>query len=266
MSHTQTKELNKITLGSMDFYVIEFEGTIPADADIETEANMIGRTKNGATINYTTNWYTAESDDGKAKKRKLTGESATIGYGNITWNGNTLSKLIATARTNETSSKRTTKIGGISNDNGKRYLIRGVYKDGVDGDVRITGVGVNTGGWESVYSPTQESVINATFELEPRMDNEGTLLVYEEEVIETAVGVSLDMHTAAVAVGSTVALTATTKPAGSTVTWSSDNTSEATVSDGTVTGVAAGTVKITASVTVDDTTYSDSCIVTVTGA
>ena len=146
MSHTQTKELNKITLGSMDFYVTEFTGSVPADNVIEVEDNMIGRTKNGATINYTTNWYTAESDDGKAKKRKLTGESATIGYGNITWNGNTLSKLIATARTSETNSKRTTKIGGISNDNGKRYLIRGVYKDGVDGDVRITGVGVNTGG------------------------------------------------------------------------------------------------------------------------
>ena len=264
MSHTQTKELNKITLGSMDFYVVEDEGTIPADNVIEVESNMIGRTKNGATVNYTTNWYVAESDDGKAKKRKLTGESATIGYGNITWNGNTLAKLMATARTTEDASKRTTKIGGVSNDNGKRYLIRGVYKDAIDGDVRITGVGVNTGGWEAVFAPAQETVINPTFELEPRMDEEGTLLIYEEEVIEAAVGVFLDKHTATVAVGSTVALTATTKPAGKTVTWSSDNTSEATVSDGTVTGAAAGTVKITASVTVNDSTYTDSCIVTVT--
>lgn len=185
MGHTQTKELNKITLGSMDFYVVEYTGTIPADTAIEVESNMIGRTKNGATINYTANWYLAESDDGKAKKRKLTGETASIGYGNITWNGNTLSKLISTARTTEASSKRTTKIGGVSNYNGKRYLIRGVYKDAVDGDVRITGVGVNTGGWESVYSPTQESIINPTFELEPS-DNEGTLLIYEEEIIEPA--------------------------------------------------------------------------------
>ena len=265
MSHTQTKELNKITLGSLDFYVTEFTGSIPADNVIEVEENMIGRTKNGATINYTSNWYVAESDDGKAKKRKLTGESATIGYGNITWNGNTLSKLIATARTSEADSKRTTKIGGISNDNGKRYLIRGVYKDGVDGDVRVTGVGVNTGGWESVFSPTQESVINPTFELEPRLDDDGTLLIYEEEVIEGAKGVTLDKHAASIAVGGTVALTATSAPAGQTVTWASDNTSEATVSDGTVTGVAAGTVKITASATISGTTYTDSCIVTVTG-
>lgn len=187
MGHTQTKELNRIPLGSMDFYVVEFSGTIPQDSAIETESNMIGRTKNGGTVNYSSTWYEAASDDGKARKRKLTAESASISYGNITWNGNTISKLVATARTSEESNKRTTKIGGIVNDNGKRYLIRGVHKDTVDGDVRITGVGVNTGGWEAIYSPTQETIITPTFELEPKLDNDGTLLIYEEEVVEAAV-------------------------------------------------------------------------------
>lgn len=187
MSHTQTKELNRIQLGSMDFYVIEFTGIIPEDSVIETEENMIGRTKNGGTINYTANWYLAESDDGKAKKRKLTGESATIGYGNITWNGYTIATLVATARVSEKNGKRTTKIGGVTNNNGKRYLIRGVHRDATDGDVRITGVGVNTGGWEAVYNPAQETIINPSFELEPKLDNDGTLLIYEEEVIEDAV-------------------------------------------------------------------------------
>lgn len=186
MGHTQTKELNRIPLGSMDFYVVEFSGTIPQDSAIETESNMIGRTKNGGTVNYSSTWYEAASDDGKARKRKLTDESASISYGNITWNGNTISKLVATARTSEESNKRTTKIGGIVNDNGKRYLIRGVHKDPVDGDVRITGVGVNTGGWEAIYSPTQETIITPTFELEPKLDSEGTLLIYEEEVVEAA--------------------------------------------------------------------------------
>lgn len=187
MSHTQTKELNRIPLGSMDFYIVEFTGgTIPADNVIETEANMIGRTKNGATVRYNATWYLAESDDGKAKKRKLTGENASIAYGNITWNGNTLKKLIATARVTEADGKRTTKIGGITNDDGKRYLIRGVHKDAVDGDVRITGVGVNTGGWEAVWSPTQETVLNPTFELEPKLDADGTLLIHEEEIVEAA--------------------------------------------------------------------------------
>lgn len=187
MSHTQTKELNKIPIGSMDFYVTEWTGTIPPDEELETESNMAGRTKNGATVSYTANWYTAESDDGKAKKRRLTGESATINYGNITWNGRTLERFIATARVEEKNGKRTTKIGGVQNDNGRRYLIRGVHHDKVDGDIRVTGVGVNTGGWEAVFRPDSETVITPTFELEPVLDNEGTLLIYEEEVIESAV-------------------------------------------------------------------------------
>lgn len=185
MSHTQTKELNRIPFGSMDFYVTEWTGTLPSAAELETEKNMIGRTKNGATVTYTANWYTAESDDGKATKRRLTGENASISYGNITWNGDTLEKLIATARTEEKDGKRITKIGGIMNDNGKRYLIRGVYHDAVDGDIRITGVGVNTGGWEAAFKPDGETVIQPTFELEPKLDDEGTLLIYEEEIIES---------------------------------------------------------------------------------
>lgn len=184
MSHTQKKEINKIPLGSMDFFVVPWTGTIPEDKELEKESNMIGRTKNGATINYTANWYTASSDDGKAKKRKLIDESASISYGNITWSAKTINTLIATARTTESDGKRKTKIGGVQNDNGLRYLIRGVHKDKVDGDIRVTGVGVNTGGWESVFSPNNETVVTPTFELEPLMDDEGTLLIYEEEVIE----------------------------------------------------------------------------------
>lgn len=183
MSHTQTKELNKIPLGSMDFYVTEWTGTIPADNALEIEKNMIGRTKNGATVNYGAEWYAAESDDGKAKKRRLVKETASISYGAITWNANTISALIATARVEETSGKRTAKIGGVANDNGKRYLIRGVCHDAVDGNIRITGIGVNTGGWEAAFKTDSETVIQPTFELDP-IDSDGTLLLYEEEVIE----------------------------------------------------------------------------------
>lgn len=78
--------------------------------------------------------------------------------------------------------------------------------------------------------------------------------------------VALDKSTATVAAGSTVSLVATTIPAGETVTWSSDNTSAATVSSGTVTGVAAGSATITASITVGGKTVTDKCVVTVTAA
>lgn len=54
-------------------------------------------------------------------------------------------------------------------------------------------------------------------------------------------------------------------PAGATVTWESSATGKATVdSNGYVEGVEAGTAVITASIEVDDVTYSDACTVTVT--
>ena len=52
-----------------------------------------------------------------------------------------------------------------------------------------------------------------------------------------------------VAIEGTLSLTAGSIPDGATVTWASSDTSKATVSNGTVTGVAAGTVTITASAT-----------------
>ena len=62
-------------------------------------------------------------------------------------------------------------------------------------------------------------------------------------------------------VGATKALTATTIPANQTITWTSDKTSVATVSNGTITAVAKGTANVTATITVGEgasaKTYTD---------
>lgn len=80
--------------------------------------------------------------------------------------------------------------------------------------------------------------------------------------------VSIAEATASVAVGSTVALTVdSVYPAGATITWTSGTAAKATVSaDGVVTGVAAGSSVITATITVGGTTYTDTCNVTVTSS
>lgn len=83
-------------------------------------------------------------------------------------------------------------------------------------------------------------------------------------VIVSATGVSLDKTSAEIAVGATETLVATVAPANATnktVTWKSSNTSVATVADGVVTGVAAGTATITA--TTEDGGFTATCTVTV---
>lgn len=80
-----------------------------------------------------------------------------------------------------------------------------------------------------------------------------------------ATGVTLDKPSASVKLGKNLTLTATVSPADATnknVTWSSDNESVATVSDGVVTGVATGSALIT--VTTEDGSHTASCAVTVT--
>lgn len=66
------------------------------------------------------------------------------------------------------------------------------------------------------------------------------------------------------AVGETEQLVAVTVPAGAAVTWTTSNDTKVTVSEtGLIEGVAAGTANITASIEVDDATYTDVCVVTV---
>lgn len=64
--------------------------------------------------------------------------------------------------------------------------------------------------------------------------------------------------------GKTETLVAGTNPAEQVVTWTSSNTSVATVVSGLVTAVAEGTATITATMTYDGANYSDTCAVTVT--
>ena len=80
--------------------------------------------------------------------------------------------------------------------------------------------------------------------------------------------VTINKHATSLAVDATETLTAVTVPAGETVTWSSASTATAEVtSGGVVTGKAQGNTVITAAITKDGVTYTDTCtVVVVAGA
>ena len=67
--------------------------------------------------------------------------------------------------------------------------------------------------------------------------------------------------------GEEIQLTVQTVPAGAEVTWTSSAEGKATVDEyGVISGVEAGSANITASITIDNVTYSDTCAVTVNAA
>lgn len=173
--------MDKIVLGSGKLYIDEFTGTLPADAEIEVEGKLLGYIQGGATLNYTPTFYEAKDDLGIVSKKIITEEEAVLKSGVMTWNGTTLKKLTPTARVTEdkATKTRTVKIGGLGNNDGKKYVLHFVHEDKMDGDVRITIVGSNEAGLELTFAKDKETVINAEFKAQPH-DNDGTLILFKE--------------------------------------------------------------------------------------
>ena len=173
----------RIVLGSGKLYVVAYTNSIPEDTTLETEQNLLGLISGGATLEYTPTFYEAKDDLGLVSKKFITDEEVIFKSGILTWNGATLDKLCATSSVDTTTKegKRIVKIGGAANYDGAKYVIRFVYSDAADGDVRITLVGSNEAGFEMQFQKDKETVINAEFKAQPH-DANGTLVIYEETV------------------------------------------------------------------------------------
>lgn len=175
------KNPERIILGSGKLYAVLFEDTIPEDSVIEVEDNRLGHVKGGATLEYAPEFYIAKDDLGQVQKSRLVSEEVKFKSGIMTLNGNSIAKLCATARVDETKAgKRTVKIGGAGNDDGKMYLIRFLHEDEADGDIRLTIAGRNESGFSMAFAADSETVVDAEFTAFPS-DTEGTLIIYTED-------------------------------------------------------------------------------------
>lgn len=179
---TQKRSKETITLGSGKLFILEHADTIPETSVLETDANLLGYIKGGASLAYTPTFYDAIDDLGIVQKTVLTEEEVILTSGIMTWNAKTLEQLSATGRVIEEAGKRTLKIGGVANQTGKKYIIRFVHNDSVDGDVRITIVGQNRTGFTLAFAKDAETVVDAEFKASPSLDKEGTLVIFEEEI------------------------------------------------------------------------------------
>ena len=172
---------DKIILGSGKIYCSEYSSAIPDDETLEAESNLLGLIQGGATLEYTPEFYTAEDDLGLKSKTILTKEEVSLKAPIMTLCGTTFSKICSTARKTEASGKRTVKIGGLSKYDGKKYVIRFVYEDSVDGDIRITIVGNNRSGFTLAFAKDKETIVDVEFKALPH-DTDGTKIIYEEDI------------------------------------------------------------------------------------
>lgn len=202
-------ESEKIVLGSGKCYVVEFSGSVPDIATIENDANLIGLIQGGATLQYKPEYKTVTDDLERVQKTVLTHEEVSLKTGVMTWCGNTLTKVCATARVTEDGTTRTVKIGGLKNSNGKQYVIHFLHEDPTDGNIRITIVGQNQSGFSLAFVKDKETVVDAEFKAAPN-DSEGTLVIYREDILGGGVKASgLFVSSAAGSTSGTTLLTVT---------------------------------------------------------
>lgn len=180
------KAPERIILGSGYIHLATFEkgAEIPEPQDFCTDDNRYSYIKNGASLEYSNEVQEAKDDMGKVSKVIITEETATLKAGLMTLTGNTIDKLCDTARvsTSEDGKYRITKIGGIGNRKGAKYVICFHHVDPEDGDIYVMIVGQNQAGFTLQFAPADATVVDAEFKAMPNLDSEGTLIKFVEEI------------------------------------------------------------------------------------
>ena len=200
-------------------------------------------------------------------------------------------KLTNTRAVNDYDKQMEYSLSGHTPAKGKRYVIKFWAKrngDSGNGKIKVLLQKNEAGTWpQQAFNNNPFDVTNEwklyEFDITPTRDDYEVIKInfgdcgevwiddieygeYSANVAPVhATGVTLDKTSASVKQGKTITLTATVEPADAVnknVTWSSNDASVASVSNGVVTGVATGNAKIT--VTTEDGSHTASCTVTVT--
>ena len=178
------RDKDVITLGSGKIYVQAFATTMPTVDTLCVEENLLGHIKGGAALEYTQETYEEKDDLGLVSKIITTTEEALLRCGLITWNGETLQKLVDRCQVTEAAGKRTTKIGGAGNAQGGYYAICFKHEDKTDGNVWVMIKGLNTAGFTITFSSEEGTVVEPEFKALPH-DDAGTLIQLIEEIPTT---------------------------------------------------------------------------------
>jgi hypothetical protein len=174
---------DKIILGSGKSYIAEFDVAkgLPTTAEICKPENELGKTKGGAALLYSTEEHKETDDLGTVAKTVIIAEEASLKLGMITFNGNTLAKLIDRCKVDEKDGFRTVKIGGAGNAQGKDWVVCFFHEDKKDGNIWVLVRGSNKAGLELTFATDGGSKIEPEFTALPQ-DDAGTLITYIEEI------------------------------------------------------------------------------------
>lgn len=170
------RDKTNITLGSGKVYIAEYtDGTELSHTTLCTDANLLGHIKGGAELSYTEETYEEKDDLGLVSKVITTSEEAILKLGLLTWNGETLQKLVDRCKVTTSTGTRTVKIGGDGNKQGKKWAVCFKHADATDGDLYVIICGRNTAGFTLTFAADAGTVVEPEFKAMPQ-DSDGTLI------------------------------------------------------------------------------------------
>ena len=175
------RDKDTIPLGSGIPYLMEYANEIPTPEEICQDEYRMGYVQAGASLEYTEETHVEKDDLGYVYKEITTDEEVLLKLGLLTWNGESLTKLIDRSKTEEKEGKRITKIGGAGNAKGKYYVLCFHIPDKVDGDMWVMIVGRNSAGASIAFAKDAGSKIEPEFRAIPH-DKDGTLVLLFEQL------------------------------------------------------------------------------------
>ena len=159
----------QIVLGSGMLYVAPYDALtgIPDDAALEVEVNKLGLIKGGASLEYKPEEYEIFDDSYSVHERFVISEEVSFKTGVLTWNMETLNKLVAKSDYSDDTGTfvRTLKLGGVGARKMAKYVVRFVhdYGDAVGNKFRMTMVATASNGLSLAFAPDKETVVDAEF-------------------------------------------------------------------------------------------------------
>jgi hypothetical protein len=176
----RTKE--NITLGSGKAYIAEFDSSkgMPTETEICKPENLLGHIQGGAELSYSAEPHEERDDLGLVSKVVVTAEEAILKLGLLTWNGETLKYLADRCSVTEAEGKRTIKIGGAGNAQGKEWVVCFFHEDKKDGNLWVLIRGNNSAGFTLTFAVDAGTKIEPEFKALPQ-DEAGTLITLIEE-------------------------------------------------------------------------------------
>lgn len=173
---------NTITLGSGEAFITEYDATTGMP-DVETlcvDDNRLGWIQGGAELSYTAELHEEKDDLGMVSKVVVNDEEAILKLGMLTWNGNTLAKLVDRCKVTEASGKRTIHIGGSGNTQGKEWVVCFYQNDPKDGKLWVLIRGTNQSGITLTFAKDAGTKLEPEFKAMVQDDNGSLITVIEE--------------------------------------------------------------------------------------